>query len=303
MACCFRPPTDDTLYVVLPYFNFCAFKRRRDLFINFVNEYKKYPGIKLVVIEVDGPAPLPRLPVFEQLKIKSRSKIWLKENLINIAVEHLPHTWKYVAWIDADISFLNQNWADDTVDRLKTHDVVQVWQTAVNLGPFGEAIKTDKSFGYMHAAGTPYSKTDKYGFWHPGYAWACTRRAWVKMDALPDWAILGSADRHLALGLIGKIDWSAPGNANKNYIGLLLEFQSKIQGLKFSYVNGTIIHHWHGSFENRKYRERWQILIQNNFDPLTDLGLNDFGLVQLTPKGERIQPDLNRYFCERAEDG
>lgn len=300
MTCCVRPQVDENLYVILPYFNFCAFKRRRDLFVNFVREYSH---LKLVVIEVNGPAPLPKMPVFDHIKVNSKSKFWIKENLINIAVEHLPSTWKHVAWIDADISFLNQKWVEDTVSQLETHDVVQVWQTAVNLGPFGEAIKTDKSFGYMYSCGTPYSRTDKYGFWHPGYAWACTRKAWVQMDALPDWAILGSADRHMALGLIGKIDWSVPGNVNKNYLGLLLEFQSKIQGLKFSYVNGTIIHHWHGSFENRKYRERWQILIQNNFDPLIDLGVNDFGLIQLTPKGERIQPALNRYFCERAEDG
>lgn len=40
------------------------------------------------------------------LQIKAPSVIWLKENLINIAVQHLPSSIEYVAWLDADIEFL-----------------------------------------------------------------------------------------------------------------------------------------------------------------------------------------------------
>ena len=217
---CFRVQSlrDCPLYVVLPYFNFAGFKRRRDLFIQFVERYAKTPGLRLVVSEALGPAPLPRLPVWAHMKFQTDSHVWIKENLINTAVKTLPSDWKYVAWIDADLEFLNKNWVRDTIKELQDADVVQMWHTAVNLGPHEEALKIDKSFAYMFVgSGTPWTQTDKYGFWHPGYAWACTRHAFTKMGGLPDWAILGSGDRHLAMSLAGfqndtDCDWSRRTN-------------------------------------------------------------------------------------------
>ena len=162
---------------------------------------------------------------------------------------------------------------------------------------------SDKSFGYMHSqSGTRYSVTDKYGFWHPGYAWACSRAAWKKMGGLIDWAILGSADRHMALAWIGKCQLSYPGNIHENYKRLIEDFQHECDGFKIGNINGTIIHEWHGSLENRKYKERWSILTDNKFDPLVDIGLTEEGTLRLTPQGQRLEKELKKYFLERKED-
>lgn len=299
---CFGP-SPEPLWVILPYFNFCKFQKRRDLFIKFVNEIKAVPGIKIVVAEVIGPAPLPKLPVGHHYTFETDSTIWLKENLVNMGIRRLPPDWKYVAWIDADISFLNRNWVQDTIRELRSYDVVQMWQTCVNLGPTDEAIKIDKSFGFMHqGSGTAYTPTDRYGHWHPGYAWACTQKAWKQMDGLIDWAILGSGDRHMAMGLIASVLVSAPGNINKNYKTLLETFERNSRGLEVSYVNGTILHHWHGRFKDRRYRERWSILTENNFDPFDDIGATKDGFIQFTKKGRRLEKALQEYFIERRED-
>lgn len=301
---CVGPP-EQVLYVVLPYFNFCGFKRRRDLFIEFVERMRRVQGIQIVISEVVGPARLPRFKgVRQHLTFETASRIWLKENVINMAIGHLPATWQYVAWIDADVTFLNRNWVRDTLEELDQYSIVQMFQTAVNLGPKGEAFKVDKSFGYMYrGSGTPYVKNDKYGFWHPGYAWACTHDAWTQTGGLLDWAILGSGDRHMAMALIGKVLDSAPGNIHENYRTMLREFQYACKGLTLSYVPGTILHHWHGSLENRRYRERWDILTQNRFDPLVDIGQReDNGLIQLTKSGQRMVDDLDNYFIGRLED-
>ena len=197
---CFARPPQETLYVILPYFNFCGFKRRRSLFVNFVKEIQGTKGIRIVVSEALGPSPLPKMDTFYHLTFETDSPIWLKENLINMAIQRLPKDWKCVAWVDADIAFLNQNWVEDTITELKSYDIVQMFQTCVNLGSKNEALKIDKSFGYMHrGSGTPYVTSDRYGFWHPGYAWGCTRKAWLQMGGLIDWAILGSGDRHMSL--------------------------------------------------------------------------------------------------------
>lgn len=300
MGCGWRP---EPLYVVLPYFNYCKFQRRRELFIEFVNEIHKTKGIRIVVSECVGPAPLPKLPVWAHLKFKTDGHIWIKENLINLAIRRLPSGWKNVAWIDADIRFLNQNWVQETMDELLSADVVQLFRTAVNLGPNGEAIKTDKGFAYMaEGSGTPWTPTDRYGFWHPGYAWACTRSAWTRMGGLIDWAILGSGDRHMSMALAGRALESAPGNVHTNYKLLLTEYQKAVKGMKLSWVDGTILHFWHGSFENRKYRERWRILTENSFNPFTDIGLDDRGQLHLTEEGRRFEPFLIKYFLGREED-
>ena len=292
------------LYVILPYFNFCAFKRRRDLFIQFVNRIKKTPNIRIVVSEVVGENPLPKnMHVFLHLRYTTDSNIWLKENLVNVAVKNIPIDWTCFAWIDADISFLNKTWVSETIEKLDKYDIVQMFQTAVNLGPQNEALKIDKSFGYMHVeSGTELVVNDKYGFWHPGYAWACTRHAWKRIGKLIDWAILGSADRHMSYALIGRILESAPGNVHPNYKKALLEFQSGCRGLYLGYTTGTILHHWHGSMKNRRYRERWQILTNHLYDPQKDVLANPRGILQLTPRGRRMEKDLLEYFTGRKED-
>ena len=293
----------DTLYVVLPYFNFCGFKRRRELFIQFVERYTKTPGLRLVVVEAMGPAPLGRLSVHEHIRLTSDSRVWLKENLINTGVKSLPNDWKYVAWIDADLEFLNSNWVQDTIKELQDADMVQMWHTAVNLGTHEEALKIDKSFAYMFVgSGTPWTPSDKYGFWHPGYAWACTRHAFTKMGGLPDWAILGSGDRHLAMSLAGLGQTSCPGTIHENYKMMLKLYEKSLKNFKVSWVDGTIIHFWHGSFADRRYKERWDILIKNAFDPFDDIGYTDEGLVQLTDKGRRFEKFLDDYFTGRRED-
>ena len=294
---------DCPLYVILPYFNFVGFKRRRDLFIQFVERYAKTPGLRLVVSEALGPAPLPRLPVHKHITFQTDSHVWIKENLINMAVKSLPKYWKYMAWIDADLEFLNTNWVEDTIKELQDADVVQMWHTAVNLGPHEEALKIDKSFAYMFVgSGTPWTQTDKYGFWHPGYAWACTRHAFTKMGGLPDWAILGSGDRHLAMSLAGLGQTSCPGTIHENYKMMLRLYERSLKNFKVSWVDGTIIHFWHGSFADRRYKERWDILIKNAFDPFEDIGYTDEGIVQLTEKGRRFEKFLDDYFTGRRED-
>jgi hypothetical protein len=299
---CFRPRRE-ILYVILPYFNYCGFKRRRDLFVDFIDRYGKEPGIKIVVAEAVGKAPLPKLPVFKHLKFQTESPLWIKENLINLATHQLPSSWKYMAWIDADLLFLNADWVEDTIEALQTADFVQMWQTAVNLGPYGEAMKIDKSFGYMHVkSGRPYTQTDKYGFWHPGYAWATKREVMNHLGGILDWAILGSADRHMALALINRVEWSAPGTIHPNYKAMLLQYQDACKHMTLSYVPGTILHLWHGRLEDRKYRERWDILTKNQFDPATDAVFTKKGVLVLTEKGKRLEKELLEYFVGRKED-
>lgn len=295
----------EILYIVLPYFNHSGFQRRRELFVQFVRRMKNVPCIKIVVSECVGPTPLPSMSgVFRHFKFQTNTTTWLKENLVNCAVRKLQADWKYMAWIDADISFLNKHWVKETLDQLQKSDIVQMFQTVINLGSNGECIKMDKSFAYMFKdSGTPLVKNDRYGFWHPGYAWACTHKAWKRIGGLLDWAILGSGDRHMAYSFVGQVLDSAPGNIHPNYRSMLCEYQIACKGLSIDYVRGTILHHWHGSIKNRRYRERWIILTNHKYDPILDVGFQkSTGIIVLTEAGKRMTKDLEEYFTSRQED-
>ena len=298
------------LYVILPYFNYCSSKSRKTLFMDFINRYKNEPNIRICIVEAklieckfELPESLPN--IYKHIGITTNDCVWIKESLINTMIFNLPLNWKYMAWIDADITFLNTNWVSDTINKLKTTDVIQLFQTCVNMGPNDEAFKIDKSFGYMHVESShQWTKTHRYGFWHCGYAWACTKYAYASMGKLIDFGILGAGDHHMALALIGKVNLSHPGQIHDNYKKLLLKFEERClkNNLKLSYIPGTIIHHWHGRLEDRKYKERWNILTEEQYDPFTDIYYTHDGYIQLTHKGKRISNLLHNYFIGRNED-
>ncbi len=65
----------ELLYIILPYFNYCSFKKRTTLFIDFIERYKNTSGIRIVVVEgilQDSEEQLPTFKngVFMHLKVK-----------------------------------------------------------------------------------------------------------------------------------------------------------------------------------------------------------------------------------------
>ena len=53
------------------------------------------------------------------LQLVTNTHIWYKENLINIAIEKLlDKNWTNFAWIDSDVKFENDNWIQETIEKL-----------------------------------------------------------------------------------------------------------------------------------------------------------------------------------------
>jgi hypothetical protein len=72
--------------------------------------------------------------------------------------------------------------------------------------------------------------------------------------------------------------------------------------LSFTYCPGRIHHLYHGSFGNRNYIPNQKALARLKFDPELDVGLTHKQLLQLTERGQRLQPFLNVFMKERQED-
>jgi len=299
----------EPLYVVLPYFNYCKYQNRIKLFLQFIKRIYSTCRIEIVIVEGSNPKTnkfdLPDLSdkIFLHIRVALKDTIWIKENLINIAIRKLPSDWNYVAWIDADLTFTNETWAIDTIQSLKTNDVVQMFTSACYMDQNCDIIKYDKGFVYQYLeSGKEYNTKYKYGFWHPGFAWACTRKAYNQMGALVDYAILGSGDRHMALAFIQKVEYSHPMSIHLNYQQKLYDFQKRCSGLKINYIKGSVLHHYHGTIANRQYQDRWNILTNNQYNPFKDIEYLENGLIKLTEVGKRLEPFIMKYFLRRKED-
>jgi hypothetical protein len=83
-----------------------------------------------------------------------------------------------------------------------------------------------------------------------------------------------------------------------DYNQSMLNYQEKVKHLRLGYVPGIIRHYFHGSKKNRKYVERWQILIKHQFSP-SQLAYNN-GILVLDNK--QLCDDIMTYFKERKED-
>ena len=299
---------DEYLHVVAVLSNPWNYKKRTILAQDFMKRMEKEENIILYVVELvyegqsfmitdaDNPRHL-------QLSTKT-APLWHKENLINLGIRRLlPPHWKAVAWIDADIEFESCTWASDTLKLLNGYkDIVQLFSHCDDMNYDKTKINIFTSAGYNHEKENVKHKGG-IDYWHPGFAWACNRFAYEKMGGLFEKAILGSGDNVIFCCLMHDCMRSIPGVKNPDYIRAVRDYEIHAKHLRFGYTPGTIRHYFHGSKKNRKYNERWAILVKWNYSPLKHIEYNDDGLI--VPKKEcpkELLEDIMNYFSERNED-
>jgi hypothetical protein len=157
------------------------------------------------------------------------------------------------------------------------------------------------------AARMPWWKRDggPHEYPHTGYAWAARRSAIDSLGGLFDIAAMGAGDYHMALALVGYADRSMPGKVHPSYRKHLLEWEQRaIQHVNFNlgYVPGTIEHSFHGAKGNRRYIDRWQIILEHDYDPDIDIQRNSYGVIELRCTKPGLRHDLDVYLRERNED-
>lgn len=267
-------------------------------------------GVRLTVVECalgDRPFELNNNARVNHIGVRHKTLVWNKECLLNIGMHRLPEGWKYMAWVDADVMFRRPTWAADCVHALQQYDMIQPWSDCYELGPQGQHSEHHVSFcrqiwhGHDHRGGHGY----KHG--HCGYAWAATRRALESVGGLLETAPLGAADHHMSLALIGKVHEYIPTNMhNAAYMRHLYLWQERARlhiNENIGFLHGcTIEHHWHGRKVDRRYWDRWQILVRNGFNPDTDLKKNTYGVIELACNKPNLRREIDRYFRARNED-
>lgn len=299
-------PIDTNLHVIMVVSNPCLYARRYILAREFIKRMESENNVKLYIVElaygkqkfyVTEPKNM------RHFQLRGDVPLWHKENMINIGVRLLPKEWKAMAWIDADVEFDSSTWALDTLKILNgSKDIVQLFSHAVDMNKDQSSMSIFPGFGYQ------YLKKSKYGgqginMWHPGYAWAVTRKAYERMGGLYELSILGAGDHNMSLSFIGNGVKSVNEFASDDYKNSVEQFQDRVKNLRLGYVPGVIRHFYHGSKKDRKYTERWQILIQHQYTPSDHIKKNKDGLIVPTDScPKELLSDILQYFAERNED-
>jgi hypothetical protein len=306
------PP--DLLHVVCMISNPIRWKSRIRLYNDF-EQHMLDSGVRLTTVEISYGARFAELTPHSsvnhiKLRADGHQLCWQKESALNIGIYSLPPDAKYIATIDADIRFRRSNWASETIHALQHYHVVQPWADCYDLGPNDEHLKHHVSFCRLvhHKEPIeqgPQAKKTRYRFGHSGYAWGWTRQALEWTGGLIETAALGSADHHMAMALIGRVDDSIHRGTTPAYRTPLVQWQQRAMrhiAKNIGYVPGTIEHAFHGPKAKRFYMDRWEVLARHAFDPTTDLKRNTFGLIELAGSKPGLRHDIDLYFRSRDED-
>jgi hypothetical protein len=300
-------PIEKKLNVIVVISNPCLYARRYQLFNQFINRMNEDDNVELYVVEMAYKQQkfiVTQSSNPKHLQIRSETPLWHKENMINLAVKNLlPKNYKAFAWIDADIEFESNTWSLDTLKILNGYkDVVQIFSHAVDMDKDETTLNFFNSFGYSYAKNKQYTSKG-LDYWHPGFAWAITRKAYEKIGKLYDVGVLGSGDNIMAFALINKSKHYVNAKYSDDYNNSMLEFQKKAKALRLGYVPGVIRHYYHGKKKNRNYVERTTILAKHQYSPIKDITYDKDGIIIPTEDfSNEFKEDIMSYFRERKED-
>jgi len=205
-------------------------------------------------------------------------------------------------------------WATSALSALDLYPVIQPWSVCYDLGPNDEHIGLHYSFASVFHARQPIVPTEK-GFWksdggpyaypHPGFAWGWQRRILDRIGGLFELGGMGSGDHHMALGMVGDYTRSIPPGASPNYFLALKSWADRAcreVNRKLGFAHGTIEHPFHGRKTDRGYHTRWEMFLDNGFDPTSDLKRNTAGVIEFAGNKPNLEREFDNYLRAREED-
>lgn len=292
-----RPKRTD-LAVVLCHFNPAGWQRPPRLLYETCESVVAAgitPVVAQLVLPGRSPSPLPA--GVRQIVYQSDSVLFHKENLWNLTARETSED--KILFLDGDIYFSRRDIFDAVSECLDTHDIIQPFSAACWLAKDG-GVELVREPAVMAVAAGEQPVLGKY---HPGFAWALTRKAFDDIGGFFERHPLGGGDAAIAFSLtpgeprLPKTDnhafaMSEPYKAYRDRVLSL--------NLKIGWVDGSVYHLWHGDRKDRGYEERYKFLPPHN---------NGEYPLRNRPDGllEWDSPECNAkalaYFARRMEDG
>lgn len=306
------------LWAITSYFNPTGSWRRRSNY----DVFRQRLNVPLVAVELaeDQPFELGPGDADILLQLRSPSVMWQKERLLNIALQHVPRQVSDIAWLDCDVVFANNAWAEEATSQLRLSALVQPFDhvfgihaenaghatmdraSAEPLGPtFVSRFQNNLISRDVILARGPSRSRRLLGF-----AWVA-RRGLLESHGFYDALIVGGGDRAMAMAAYGffadPIDALGLHCASEaHYLQWAEPFNEAVAG-RVGSIKGDLYHLWHGKLEDRKYVERHARLKALDFDPYADIALVESGAWTWATDKPELHAYVRSYFYSRREDG
>ena len=269
-------------------------------------------NVNLLTIELsfDGTYQIPEHKNVHRLK--SNSIMWQKERLINYGLSVLPDNCDYFAWLDCDLLFSDPNWVEIAIDKFKKSDILQLFKRVFYMPRGHTTWSGEKEImlqgviwqNIIHKNWLQRRKDKDLPFSAPGFAWAAKRSIFEDIGGIYDRNIIGSGDTFLVDCLLDS--WEIHGYSQKFTPGMKRDMSEwcakfKSQDIDYDYLPIEIYHLWHGTLKNRRYMDRHDIILENNFDPNVDIILND-NVFEWNSHKDSMHEAIKQYFFDRKED-
>jgi hypothetical protein len=221
--------------------------------------------------------------------------MWQKENLLNIALSHIPDNVEAIAWIDSDILFEDPNWHSKAWEALQNYDVIQLFSESHDVNKT-EDLSLLHGYSYYKNLSSSHNNRIK-----PGYAIAATKKALAA--GFFNEAILGAGDICMLDAWSGIKHTSTFKYWSQDRLDSFETWAKKTGTKRIGHIDGTIYHLWHGSPTAKQYTSRQRLLKNYDFNPKTDIHLDNNGLMAWTGNKPDLEKAVKEYFKNRKEDG
>ena len=303
------------IWAVTAYFNPLRYATRLANYRMFRERLR----VPLLAVELgfDGQFDLDNTAADVVIRRTGRDVLWHKERLLNEAIAALPPRCDRVVWLDADVIFVDDGWAERLAEALDHHCLVQPFARFHHLGkdepfpPLTEGRPPD-GWSLVHLLRTVALPEDhwrqggksKVHHYQPGFAWAAWR-ADVEAVGLYDALILGSGDRAFLSAACGRQeDFVIKLGMNARQADHYLSWAGPVAALfagDVSSLDGDVVHLWHGDIRDRGYCARYEELAAHDFDPHVDIAREEGGSWRWVSDKPRLHAFVARYFRDRRE--
>lgn len=282
-----RKNVKNKLAVITAFFNPCNYSNLKNNYDIFEKNIKNFCDLFVIELSFNDNFYIKNK---NSIKIKGNKKniLWQKERMLNILLEKIPEEYTDIAWIDCDIIFQDKDWVEKIYESLNENKIIQLFKKCYRFQ--GDNKKIEDTYDSI-------IKNCMYG--SSGFAWAARRETLDQIKFL-DNRILGGGDSVMSSSFINSPYLFKICNRIHTLNDVSKSWVNKSKELIDSAVdciNCEIDHLYHGSFNNRNYKDRYSILLSFNksefYIDKNNLWATDN--IELTNK-------IYKYFLSRKED-
>ena len=294
-----------SLWALTSYFNPMRYRRR---YANY-RAFRKRLNAPLVTVEL---AHGPDFELTEDdadvlIQLRDGDVMWQKERLLNVALGSLPASCRKVVWLDCDIVFATEDWAEHVDALLERFMLVQAFSHVHHTGTDGEVVSKQPSAALAIASGTNEFGRPTLrgpGSTNNGLAWGA-RRELLDEAGFYDACIVGGGDLAMVSAAHGRFDVATRSMSDRqadHYLDWARRYHEIVHG-ETGFSDGTVSHLWHGDVESRRYRARHDGLKHFGFDPVDDIAHTPDGAWRWNSAKPGLHAYVRSYFDSRNEDG